>query len=137
MLSVLKIGGSVLRDEASYAATAGFLRCRLAERPDERLVVIVSAEYGATDALLAEAEAIAPEPSDQPTRWTCSGPPASCGPSPCSPFISSASASARFPSTSTRPASSPAPSTVEGRAGISGTTVRPLRLLAALARRAS
>jgi aspartate kinase len=64
MLSVLKIGGSVLRDEASYAATAEFLRCRLAERPAgkpdhaERLVVIVSAEYGATDKLLAEAQAI-------------------------------------------------------------------------------
>src|SRR5687767_2922200 len=47
MLRVLKIGGSVLRDDASYAATAEFLRCRLAERGDERLVVIVSAQYGA------------------------------------------------------------------------------------------
>ena len=64
MLSVLKIGGSVLRDEASYAATAEFLRCRLAQRPAgpgdtaERLVVIVSAQHGATDELLAEAQAI-------------------------------------------------------------------------------
>ena len=58
MLSVLKIGGSVLRDETSYAATAEFLRCRLAERDDEKLVVIVSAQYGATDDLLAEAQAI-------------------------------------------------------------------------------
>ena len=58
MLSVLKIGGSVLRDGASYAATAAFLRNRLAEHPDERLVVIVSAQYGATDDLLAEARAI-------------------------------------------------------------------------------
>ena len=58
MLSVLKIGGSVLRDETSYAATAEFLRCRLAERDEERLVVIVSAEYGATDTLLAEAQTI-------------------------------------------------------------------------------
>jgi aspartate kinase len=62
MLSVLKVGGSVLRDEASYAATAGFLRDRLAEHPDERLVVIVSAQHGATDELLAEAEAITPQP---------------------------------------------------------------------------
>jgi aspartate kinase len=62
MLSVLKIGGSVLRDEASYAATATFLCCRLAERPDERFVVIVSAQYGATDELLAEAQAIAGGP---------------------------------------------------------------------------
>jgi aspartate kinase len=62
MLSVLKVGGSVLRDDASYAATAGFLRGRLAERPDERLVVIVSAQYGATDELLAEARAIVAGP---------------------------------------------------------------------------
>jgi aspartate kinase len=62
MLSVLKVGGSVLRDDASYASTAGFLRNRLAERPDERLVVIVSAQYGATDELLAEAQAIVAGP---------------------------------------------------------------------------
>ncbi|HET7698855.1 MAG TPA: hypothetical protein VFK57_24265 [Vicinamibacterales bacterium] len=62
MLSVLKIGGSVLRDGESYAATAGFLQSRLAQRPDEKLVVIVSAQYGQTDALLAEAAAIAGEP---------------------------------------------------------------------------
>jgi aspartate kinase len=64
MLSVLKVGGSVLRDDASYAATAGFLRDRLAQHPDERLVVIVSAQYGATDDLLGEAEAITPEPDN-------------------------------------------------------------------------
>jgi aspartate kinase len=64
MLSVLKIGGSVLRDEASYAATAEFLRCRLAEHTGERLVVIVSAQYGATNELLAEATAIADEPGN-------------------------------------------------------------------------
>ena len=62
MLSVLKVGGSVLRDDASYAATAGFLKGRLSEHADERLVVIVSAQYGATDALLAEAEALTSEP---------------------------------------------------------------------------
>jgi aspartate kinase len=63
MLSVLKIGGSVLRDHVSYADVAAFLRIRLGERPDERLVVIVSAQYGATDDLLTEAEAITPEPA--------------------------------------------------------------------------
>ena len=62
-LSVLKLGGSVLRDDASYAGAARFLRARLAADPGEKLVVIVSAEYGTTDALLAEAEAIAAEPS--------------------------------------------------------------------------
>jgi aspartate kinase len=57
-LSVLKLGGSVLRDDASYAASARFLHDRLAGTADERLVVIVSAQHGSTDALLAEAEAI-------------------------------------------------------------------------------
>ena len=58
MLSVLKIGGSVLRDDASYAATARFLHSRLMARGEEKLVVIVSAQHGQTDALLEEAERI-------------------------------------------------------------------------------
>ena len=62
MLSVLKIGGSVLRDARSYAATAAFLQRRLDANPEERLVVIVSAQYGATDVLLGEARAIAADP---------------------------------------------------------------------------
>src|SRR3954452_816946 len=65
MLSVLKIGGSVFRDDPAYASAAGFLRDRLAATPDERLVVIVSAQYGATDALLAEATTIAGDPAQQ------------------------------------------------------------------------
>jgi len=62
-LSVLKVGGSVLRDDASYAGAARFLQTRLALNQDERLVVIVSAQYGTTDDLLAEAQTIANEPS--------------------------------------------------------------------------
>ena len=62
MLSVLKIGGSVLRDDASYAATARFLQARLAQSDGEKLVVIVSAQHGHTDALLGEAQRIAGEP---------------------------------------------------------------------------
>ena len=50
-LSVLKLGGSVLRDDASYGKAARFLQTRLALNQDERLVVIVSAQYGTTDAL--------------------------------------------------------------------------------------
>jgi len=63
VIKVLKLGGSVLRDEASYAAAARFLHDRLAAHPDQRLVVIVSAQYGGTDALLAEAQAVIDEPS--------------------------------------------------------------------------
>jgi aspartate kinase len=62
MLSVLKIGGSVLRDDASFAEVAAFLHDRLAREASQRLVVIVSARHGVTDALLAEAVAIAPQP---------------------------------------------------------------------------
>jgi aspartate kinase len=65
MLSVLKVGGSVLRDDASYSATARFLKGRLDGCADETLVVIVSAEYGATDDLLAQAEAITDGPAAQ------------------------------------------------------------------------
>jgi len=66
-LSVLKLGGSVLRDDASYASAARFLQHRLSTGPVtkdvERLVVIVSAQYGTTDLLLASAQVIANEPS--------------------------------------------------------------------------
>ena len=65
MLSVLKLGGSVLRDEVTFAAAARFLHDRLATNQDERLVVIVSAPYGMTDALLSEAKAIAGDPAEQ------------------------------------------------------------------------
>jgi aspartate kinase len=63
MLSVIKIGGSVLRDAASFDAVAGFISRRLSADRNERLIVIVSAEFGATDALLDEARSIVAEPS--------------------------------------------------------------------------
>ena len=62
-LSVLKLGGSVLYDDRSYAKAAHFLQTRLALNQDERLVVIVSAQYGTTDRLLAQAQTIASDPS--------------------------------------------------------------------------
>ena len=62
-ISVLKLGGSVLRDDRSYAEAARFLQTRLALNQDERLVVTVSAQYGTTDSLLAEAQTIASDPS--------------------------------------------------------------------------
>jgi aspartate kinase len=62
-LSVLKIGGSVLRDDRSYAGAARFLQTRLTLNQDERLVVIVSAQYGTTDYLQAEAQTIANDPA--------------------------------------------------------------------------
>jgi aspartate kinase len=62
MLSVLKIGGSVLRTDDDYRIVANELARRLARHSDERLVVIVSARHGVTDALLARARSISTRP---------------------------------------------------------------------------
>lgn len=55
-VTALKIGGSVLTGHAGYASAAAFLAQRLIDST-ERLVVVVSAEYGHTDALYQEAKA--------------------------------------------------------------------------------
>ena len=60
-LVVVKIGGSVLTDVDSYSRVADAIARRIAEEP-ARLLVVVSAEQGATDGLLATARALAPEP---------------------------------------------------------------------------
>jgi aspartate kinase len=57
-VAVIKIGGSVLTGHRGYARVASYLQARHAVRPDERLLVVVSAEFGHTDALLAEAVAV-------------------------------------------------------------------------------
>ena len=61
-LSVIKIGGSVLTGLQAYRRAAAFVAARLSERPDEALVVVVSAEFGLTDSLLEMARDFAPEP---------------------------------------------------------------------------
>jgi aspartate kinase len=61
-ISVIKIGGSVLTGIASYLRAAAFIAGRLANDPGRRLVVVVSAEQGTTDALLALAREVTPEP---------------------------------------------------------------------------
>jgi aspartate kinase len=61
-LAVVKIGGSVLTGVASYRRAAGFLAARLAACPGERIIAVVSAEHGTTDALLATAREMAPDP---------------------------------------------------------------------------
>lgn len=60
-IAVLKIGGSVLTGLGGYVTAADWLRARLASTRD-RFVVVVSAEYGHTDALYREAQQLA-EPS--------------------------------------------------------------------------
>ncbi|MDQ3068470.1 MAG: aspartate kinase, partial [Acidobacteriota bacterium] len=56
---VIKLGGSVLSSPKSYARAARWVRSRVIGPP---LLIIVSAEQGHTDRLLAEAEAIAARP---------------------------------------------------------------------------
>lgn len=62
MVTVLKIGGSVLSGAAGYRRAAGFLAERVCGHPGEPLLVVVSAESGATDHLLASARDIVTEP---------------------------------------------------------------------------
>lgn len=52
---VVKMGGSVLTEPAAYKRAANFLRQRLRESSNLRLIAVVSAENGHTDELLAEA----------------------------------------------------------------------------------
>jgi aspartate kinase len=58
----LKIGGSVLTGPPAYRRVAAFIADRVHDRPAERIVAVVSAELGATDALLATARDIVEEP---------------------------------------------------------------------------
>lgn len=71
-VTVIKIGGSVLTGPAAYRRAAAFLVQRLAEHPDERLVAVVSAEYGVTDRLLATAQEIVanPDPATLDLLWS-------------------------------------------------------------------
>ncbi len=54
-VAVLKLGGSVLRGREGYSTAADWLKERLAST-DDRFVVVVSAEFGHTDALYREAQ---------------------------------------------------------------------------------
>ena len=64
-LTVIKIGGSVLTGAAAYRRAAGFLHQQLALRPGGKVVAIVSAERGLTDALLTTARELAAEPDQE------------------------------------------------------------------------
>jgi len=59
---VVKLGGSVLTGLASYEAAASFLACELRMRAGTRIVAVVSAEFGHTDALAYQAQALDPAP---------------------------------------------------------------------------
>lgn len=60
---VLKLGGSVLIDLAAYRRCAAHLHQLQIAAPHERLLAVVSAQYGQTDRLLALAQNCTPQPN--------------------------------------------------------------------------
>jgi aspartate kinase len=62
MVAVIKLGGSVLTGLDAFPCAASALADRLADNSSLKLVVIVSAEHGTTDNLLALAESISSDP---------------------------------------------------------------------------
>ena len=62
MVAVIKLGGSVLTGLDAFPRAAASLAGRLADNPSLKLAVVVSAEHGATDNLLALAESIGSKP---------------------------------------------------------------------------
>lgn len=74
-LAVLKVGGSVLTGHAGYRAVAAHLAARCLAGGGERLLAVVSAEFGHTDALLDEAVTIgagaaSPDPALLDLLWS-------------------------------------------------------------------
>src|SRR5580700_1701495 len=69
---VIKLGGSVLIDDACYQEAARFLARRLHTRNEERLVVVVSARNGMTDELeqVARNTTLYPNPRTLDLLWS-------------------------------------------------------------------
>jgi aspartate kinase len=61
-VAVLKLGGSVLTGLDAYQIAAATLRASLAAEPTVRLIVVVSAQLGATDEDLALARSLSADP---------------------------------------------------------------------------
>lgn len=69
---VIKIGGSVFTDLTAYKRCAAYLKKRVDEAPREKLIVVVSAEFGVTDRLqgLARQICVAPDPGTLDLLWS-------------------------------------------------------------------
>lgn len=61
-VAVIKIGGSILTNVRAYRRAAEFVCSRHLNKPEERLVVVVSAQEGTTDSLEELATKIVPSP---------------------------------------------------------------------------
>ncbi len=72
--AVIKIGGSVITGVAAYPEVAIAIAARVRHTPSTQLVVVVSAEQGTTDRLLATARRLSaqPDPSTLDLLW-CTG----------------------------------------------------------------
>ena len=62
LIAVVKVGGSILRTAGAYQRAAHYLRNRHCAAPEERLIVVVSAQEGATDRLERTAKQIVSSP---------------------------------------------------------------------------
>jgi aspartate kinase len=62
-IAVVKIGGSILTSAQAYRRAAKFVRDMVKAEPEERFVVVVSAQEGATDGLERTAIKIHPAPN--------------------------------------------------------------------------
>src|ERR1700733_8720369 len=62
-IAVVKIGGAILGNAGAYRRAAIFVRSMLRANPEERFVVVVSAQEGATDSLERSARKIHREPN--------------------------------------------------------------------------
>jgi aspartate kinase len=71
-IAVIKIGGSILKNAHAYRRAARYVRNRHMSSPDERLVVVVSAQEGVTDWLAANACQVVsrPNPSALDLLWS-------------------------------------------------------------------
>jgi aspartate kinase len=71
-IAVIKVGGSILKNTRAYRRAARYVRNRHAASPDERLVVVVSAQEGVTDWLAATASQVTaqPNPSALDLLWS-------------------------------------------------------------------
>jgi aspartate kinase len=71
-VAVIKIGGSILTSARAYRRAAEFVCSRHLKTPEERLVVVVSAQEGTTDALqdLAAKIVASPQPAALDLLWS-------------------------------------------------------------------
>lgn len=71
-VAVIKIGGSILTSARAYRRAAEFVCSRHLKTPEERLVVVVSAQEGTTDALqeLATKIVSSPKPAALDLLWS-------------------------------------------------------------------